>query len=140
MHTSSEALNLQTLDRRPRESGDPASGTMDARLRGHDDKNIGANSEMCHPVARKGGGTRAVRCEWFTRLPRDLSPPGSPQPEEAPGVAVEPLFDHVVLERQRLVERDRLLVGQAQRARREPDHDLVLKQRVAELQELLPAR
>src|SRR6185312_4792921 len=38
IHTSSEVLNLQILDRRPRESGDPARGTMDARLRGHDDK------------------------------------------------------------------------------------------------------
>src|SRR6185437_2665527 len=47
IHTSSEVLNLQTLDRRPRESGDPARGTMDARFHGHDDKKFCANSEMC---------------------------------------------------------------------------------------------
>src|ERR1700744_4549174 len=60
--------------------------------------------------------------------------------QEFLGVAVEPLLDDLVLERQLLVEGNALRDGQVEGILRETDHDLFLQQRVAEREEHLPAR
>src|ERR1700730_17438292 len=62
------------------------------------------------------------------------------EPEDARGVAVEPLFLDGVLERQRQIFLDQRLVGLPDEAGRKPDEDLVLDERIAELDQHLPAR
>src|ERR1700682_2467144 len=65
---------------------------------------------------------------------------GLREPEDARGVAVEPLLLDGVLERQSQVLLDQRLVGLPDEARGEPDQDLVLDERIAELDQHLPAR
>src|SRR5580704_4558910 len=98
----------------------------------------GINCSMSR-ITKITATNKGIACSSLKRMKRSM-PASSGEPEEAGGVAVEPLLDDRILQRQIPIFRDQIFEGGSEQIARQPRHDLVLEQGIAELQELLPAR